>query len=370
MKTQAVVSAIVFVLSVAVFGEEQEPAAPAATTTTVEFYNFSELISKAERIVLGEIGEKKDGVVMIRAIETLKSPKRDAAQISPDAYKRAQELLSGGKSEIPPQLAAAAIENINVGVIPLNEKMLPPQGVQVVFFLWGAEKREEGKLPVYRINNPQNIYDSKELSQIRAGLAMPRTISDGRFLRDWDKRAAARAALRKVDEELKKNAGGAAVLGLQIETIRPKLLLRGDNSFQVATHLINGFSKETMVYDGPASAYGIIIRAKDAAPESALVLRLNTYDEVDPMSLDITSLTDFEGISGNNLLKREHLFDAKKFPALKTLAGDYVLKMFYTNNKNGSKDGLNSPAWTGTVVSKEVPVVFKRVEVKATQAEK
>lgn len=366
MTMKYIVAAGAFILCTAFAGEEPEKpvvVAPAVLPSSVAYYNFSDLINKAERIVLGEIGEKKDGVFTIKAIETLKAPSRDTKQIAPDAYKRAEELLNSGKSSVPPApKPTSAIENISVGVIPVSEKVLPPPGTQAVFFLWDSDARQDGKMPVYKINHPQCVYDSKVLPQVRAGLLAPRSISDGRFLREWDERAAARVVQRKEDEELKKAVGGEPVLGLQIESVRPKLMIRGDNSFQIASHLINNFSKEIMVYDGPASAYGIVIRAKDAPPESALVVRFNKYDDIDPISLNITSLTDFEGVPANNMLTREHLLDAKKIPALKTLAGEYTLKMFYINTKNGVKDGLNVPAWTGTMVSKEIPFVFKKIE--------
>jgi len=357
------VSGWLLVLSFAAAGEENEKpvAAPAALPASMVFYNFSDLIIKADRIVLGEIAEKKDGAWTIKALETLKAPGRDPKQISPDAYKRAEELLNGGKSRVPAQTKPAnAIENVNVAVIPVNEKVLPPPGTQAVFFLWDSEPHTDGALPLYRINHPQCVYDSKVLPQVRSGLLAPRSISDGRFLRDWDQRAADRAAQKKDDEALKKVAGGEPVRGLQLEIVRPNLMLRGDNSFQISSHLVNTFSKETMAYDGPAASYGVILCAKDAPPETGLVLRLNRFDDVDPVSLNITSLTDFEAIPGNNMLTREHQIDARKFPQLKSISGDYVVKMFYINTKDGVKDGLNSPAWLGTLVSKGVMMVFKK----------
>lgn len=330
------------------------------------FYNFSDLINKADRIILGEIAEKKEGAFTIKALETLKAPNVDPKKVAPDAYKRAEELLKSGKSDLPPQLKKKTdIENINVAVIPINEKVLPPPGTQAVFFLWDVEPRQDGGMPLYKINHPQCVYDTKVLPQVRAGLVAPRSISDGRFLRDWDKRAADRVHQRKEDEDLKKAPGGETVQGMKLEIVRPHVMIRGDNSFQIATHIINTFSKETMVYDGPAASYGVIICAKNAPPETALVFRLNTFDDVDPVSLNITNLTDFGGVPGNSLLTREHIVDAKKFPALKTLTGECTVKMFYSSTKNGLKDGLNSPAWVGTMISKELTLEFKKVDSKA-----
>ena len=363
-----VVGALVLALSQVRAGEEKEkPAvAPAVMAASMSFYNFSDLINKAERIVLGEIAEKKDGAYTIKALETLKAPAPDTSKISADAYKRAEELLKAGKSSVPPSVKPkGVIENISIAVIPVNDKVLPPPGTQAVFFLWDVEPRPEGAMPLYRINHPQCVYDSKVLPLVRSGLLAPRSISDGRFLREWDQRAADRVKQRKDDDELKKAAGGEAVRGMQLDIVRPHLLVRGDNSFQVASHLLNTFSKETMAYDGPASSYGIILRAKNAPPESALVLHLNKYDDLDPALLNITSLTDFESIPGNNMLVREHRIDIKKLPDLKTFSGEYSLKMFYINTKDGVKDGLSSPAWIGTLVSKELILTFKKVDVKA-----
>jgi hypothetical protein len=344
------------------FGAEEEPKPASAVT----YYNFSELLNKAERVLLGEIGESKDGAVTIKALETLKSPAHDTKKITPDMVKRAEELLASDKAPAAPVVQAhGEVENVNVTLITGKGIKLPPAGVQAVFFLWDPEKFEEGKPPTYRVNHPQSIYDSAALPQVRAALFKPRSISDGRFLRDWDRRAAQRAAQRKADDELKQIPGGEPVLGLKIEALRPKLLLRGDNSFQVATHLVNTFDKETMVYDGPAGAYGVILRAKGAAPETSIVLRLSGFEGVDPAAMEITNQSDFATVAGNQIFTREQLVDVKNFPVLKTLSGAYVLKAFYTNRKDGTKIGLDSPAWTGLIVSKEIPIDFKDLKTSA-----
>ena len=272
MVNRAIVGTWVLALCCIGAAEEIEkpraPATPAAVVpASMAIYNFSDLINKAERIVLGEIVEKKDGAYTIKALETLKAPAINPKNVSADAYKRAEDLLKTGKSDLPPEVKRPnTIENINVAVIPVNEKVLPPPGTQAVFFLWDVEARPAGVMPAYKISHPQCVYDTKVLPQVRAGLVAPRTISDGRYLRDWDQRAAERSAQRKEDEELKKAAGGEPVQGMQLEIVRPHLMVRGDNSFQISTHIVNNFSKETMVYDGPAASYGVIVRAKNAPP--------------------------------------------------------------------------------------------------------
>ena len=65
----------------------------AEETAGIEIYNFSQLIDKAERIVLGEIGERKDGRVPIASLEILKAPANDPQKIAPDAYTLAEERL-------------------------------------------------------------------------------------------------------------------------------------------------------------------------------------------------------------------------------------------------------------------------------------
>jgi hypothetical protein len=149
---------------------------------------------------------------------------------------------------------------------------------------------------------------------------------------------------------------------LEIEARRPKLMLKADNSFQVTSHLINRFTKEVAIYDGPATVFGAIVCRKDAPPESALVLRLNNFESIDPLALNITSFTDFDSIPGEKLLPHEHTFEASKFPALKALEGEHTVKLFYSNLKDGIKDGLINPAWTGTVVSKAIPLIFNKAK--------
>ena len=121
------------------------------------------------------------------------------------------------------------------------------------------------------------------------------------------------------------------------------------------------------MYDGPAGAYGALLRAKDAAVEKSIVLRLGGFEGIDPAALNVTSNLDFESIQGNQLLSREHAFDVQKFPILKTLSGPYVLKMFYANTHDGMikgrpKEGLESPAWTGTLISNEALLEFKALK--------
>lgn len=343
-----------------------EEAAGAGAGTGIEIYNFLQLIDKAERIVLGEIGERKDGRVAIATLETLKAPAlaaREGQKISPEAYALAEERLKSGKAGAAGGGKDAQKEP-GLTLLVNAEMRLPPAGVQAVFFLWHGEKADDEAAGTFTIRHPQCIYDVNVLPQVRAAIFKPRSISDGRYLRDWDRRAAEKLAQRKADDELKHLPAGETVLGMRLDCVRPQLALRGDNSFLVKTNLNNIFGKELLVYDGPAGAYGAILRAKDAPPEKSIVLRLGGFEGIDPVALNVTTLLDFESIQGNQLLSREHSFDVPKFPILKTLTGTYLLKMFYINTHDGMikerpKEGLESAAWTGILVSKEASLEFK-----------
>ncbi len=328
----------------------------------VEILNFSQLIDKAERIVLAEIGERKDGRVAITPLEVLKAPAApETGRVTPEMIKLAEELLKkeGGKG--PARKPVVKDEPITLVLTP-EQKL--PAGEQALFFLWEPEKVEEGAGPAYSVRHPQCMYDAELTPQVRAAILKPRSISDGRFLRSWDQNAAQRLARRKADEDLKKLPLGETVQGIAMSCVRPSLSLRGDGTFLITTRLFNHFGKELQVYDGPASSYGAILRAKDDPAEKAMILRLGGFEGVDASALNITSMLDFAGIAGGDYLPREHTFDAKKFPILKTLNGKYLVRTFYTNAHDGivkgrPQDSLESPAWTGTIVSKEVELEFK-----------
>src|SRR5204863_6457892 len=98
MKCQALLCFIVFSSTVYATEDKERPVA-----TGISYYNFLELIRKADRILLGEIGEKDGKSITVKAIETLKGPAKDGQKVTPDAIKRAEELLNGGTSSIPAQ---------------------------------------------------------------------------------------------------------------------------------------------------------------------------------------------------------------------------------------------------------------------------
>lgn len=333
--------------------------------SAIEIYNFSQLVNKAERIVLAEIVERKEGRLTIGVIESLKAPAHDPKNVAPEAFKLAADRLSQEK-EKPANAPGvkAAPEKTVLQLVVNSEMRLPPAGVQALFFLWLGEKPEDAPPAAYAVKHPQCIYDANVLPQVRSALMKPRSISDGRYLRDWDRRAAEKLAQRKADAELKQIPGGEPVLGIRLDCVRPRLALRGDNSFLVTSHLVNVFGKELLVYDGPSGVYGAILKPKGASAEKSLVLRLGGFEGIDPAALNVTSLLDFEAIQGDQLMSREQLFDAKQFPILATLSGVYTLKLFYSSSHDGMikdrpKSGLESPAWTGTVVSKELEFEFK-----------
>ena len=363
-----------------------------STSAPIAYYSFAKLIDKAERILLGEIGETRDGVTTISVLETLKEPATPEPKLSENDFKEAEKLLAveadrvknGSPAGQPldppsatkqtPKKAAKSPDKVEVETAP--GILLPHKGVQVVFFLWDRADKAgavqaapdvpakpvaaETAVPRYRLAHPQAIYEPSVTNRIKTALFNPRSIADGRYLRDWDRKAAEKLAQRKADEELVKLPPGEAVQGMKLEVLLAHVLMQGDNSFQCTTHLVNIFSKEQTVYDGPAPCYGVILRAKDKPVDEAYVLHINNFESTDVATLNITNMTDFESLDPNKILPHEQMLDAARHKILKTLSGPYMLRAFYVNSRDGKKDGVN-PAWTGTLVSSEIPIEFKKV---------
>jgi hypothetical protein len=223
----------------------------------------------------------------------------------------------------------------------------------------GVVKADDGP-PRYLLAHPQALYEPTVVGRVKAALYNPRTINDGRFLRDWDRKAAEKVAQRKADDEVVLLPSGETVRGLKLEVRRIHLMLKGDNSFIFSTFLTNVFPKEQTIYDGPAPSYGVILRPKDNAAGKPLVFHLNNFNDTDVATLNIVDMTDFESIDNGKTIAHEQELNTDKFPILETLSGTYLLRAFYTNARDGQKAGVNL-AWTGTVVSNEVEVEFKKV---------
>jgi hypothetical protein len=321
----------------------------------ISFYNLFDLVGKADLIMVAEIGATADGVTSLAVHQSLKTPRKDARNVDPEVLKRAADLLADDKLDLPP-LAAKAPGAVKVTVE--RGMKLPPQGTQALFFLW---EKGEGGLG-YRVGHPQCIYDAELLPQVKGAIDQPRSAADGRFLRDWDRQMAERTRQRAADQAFLRAKSGNVEMGMQIKATRPALALRGDNSFSVSAVLENTFPREQSVYDGPAGGYGVRLRPKGAEPEAGMILRVtltNVVAGMDNSVLDITDATDFTSLSGNSTMSKELYLDAKLFPVLKTLNGEYILSVFFTTQQDG-KGVLEKTAWTGTLISEEIPLKFEQ----------
>ncbi|HYG77578.1 MAG TPA: hypothetical protein VEK08_21410 [Planctomycetota bacterium] len=343
-----------------------EPASAENSVAVTEVFTFAELLIRAERIVVAEAGEMKDGVVTLLVRETIKSPEDDAKYVDPERLKRAADLLNNEKLDLPP-LAAKPRAPATLK-LKLQNIAAPRAGVQAIYFLW--ERAEGGaREPVYRLSHPQNVYDVELLAQVKAGASRPRSVADGRYLRDWDKLMAERKKQRAVNQDILNLKGGESVLGLKIRAARPVLSLRGNNSFGITAIVENTRGRDQDIYDGPAGGYGVIIRAKEGrnVPGLPLVLRQSTKTlGADLTVLNMADLTDFTTVPRDSAISKELFFDSQDFPILTTLKGECTISVFFATAQNGKGLELSSPVWTGTMVSEELPLRFESPEANAS----
>lgn len=333
------------------------PAQPASAA--IDAYTFSELLSKAERIVVAEVGPMRDGELTLVVRDTIKAPELSEKYVDPDRLKRAAEMLANPKLEAAP---LPSVPKTPPSLKLILQNVAPPrEGVQAVFFLWesaGGTARE----PAYRLNHPQCMYDIELLPQIRAGAAHPRTVGDGRFLRDWDKQMAERMRQREANAALLKMKGGDVVMGLKMRAARPRLSLRGNNSFGITAVVENTRARDQAIYDGPAGGYGIAIRPKEKKADGAgaIVLRQSTKSMgADVAVLNLTDITDFSTVPHESSLSKELFFDAQEFPILTTLQGEFTVSVFYMSTQDGHGLDIGAPVWTGAMISEEVPLKFE-----------
>ena len=359
MKIVARLTLLAFMAALMPVHAGQEPG----KASTAEVYNFAELVARAERIVAAEVGPAKDGVISLVVKETIKAPEQDAKYVDPERLKRAADLLANDKLNLPPVTPTKAPVLLKV---KLNNVPAPKEGIEAVFFLW--EKDAGSKEPVYVLSHPQNVYDAELLPQVRAGTTRPRTIADGRFLRDWDKLLAERKKQRDAHAALLQSKGGEPVLGLRIKLTRPQVSLRGNNSFGVTAVIENTRGRDQEIYDGPAGGYGIILRPKEANSPigNGIVLRQSTKQfGVDTSVLNITDMTDFTTVPKDNSISKELFFDAQDHGILTSLSGEFTVSVFFTTAHDGKGLQLDSPVWTGTMISEEVPIRFNATAAKA-----
>ena len=322
-----------------------------AARKRLEIYNFAALVSKADRIVVADVGPSKDGAFALVVRETLKAPETDSKSVDAARLKRAADLLANDKLNLPP-LAKAPPQNLTV--VPENLK-LPGEGTQAIFFLW--DSMGDGK---YRLAHPQCIYDLELLPQVRVGAARPRSVADGRFLRDWDKQMAEKIRQRDAEDELLKMKPGEEVLGLRLSMIRPALSLRGNNSFSLTAQIENTRSRDQSIYDGPAGGFGVILRPKNGGDDARpIVLRQSTKDiGADNAVLNIADMTDFSIVRPKVAITRELFFDGQEIPALRQLQGEYIVRLFFIAQQDGRGLDLDAPAWTGSLVSEDKVLKF------------
>jgi len=349
----------------ALFAGEVAPQTGPATATTLEVYTFADLLSKAERIVVAEVGPRGGSAFTIKVQETLKAPEISAKYVDPEKFKRAAELLANDKAALPP-LPPARKPPLQIQ-LKIENIPLPPEGTQVIFFLWD---RAESVLPspaprevlTYRVAHPQCLYDIERLPQVRAALMKPRSISDGRYLREWDKQMAEKLKERGADEQLRALKGGEPVQGIRLNAVRPVLLLRRDGSFSVTARVENLSRGAQAIYDGPGGGYGIRLRPKDADSTQALIVRVSNKNAIaDAGVLNLPDITDFATIKEKDHLSRELFFDTADYPALQNLNGEYLLSVFFHTKQDGKGLDLEEGhVFTGTLMSSEVPFRFEK----------
>src|SRR5208283_2067337 len=63
----------------------------------IEIYNLARLLSKAERIVVAEVGASSAELCTLNVQQVLKEPKPDPKQVDPEVLKRAAALLENEK---------------------------------------------------------------------------------------------------------------------------------------------------------------------------------------------------------------------------------------------------------------------------------
>jgi len=366
---------VVLAAACAAAGNDQEGAQ--ARRPALAFYTFAELLAKAERIVIAEVGPEQDGASVLLVRETLKAPENDPKAVEPELMKRAAELLANDKLELPPLKPPASLR------AKAENLRLPAEGTQAIFFLWDKLPGDAKPGPAYRVAHPQCVYEIELLEQVRAGVARPRSVADGRYLREWDKQMAARARQRQANEALLKMKGGDPVMGLRVRALRPTLSLRGDNSFAITVRVENTRSREQLIYDGPGGGYGVLIRPKNASgdmtrfpavrevgivsPEArGLALRQASGSSgTDSTVLNLADETDFTSVRGDSFVPKELFFDAKEFPALRRLEGAFTVAVFFSTEQDGRGLELAGPVWTGVMVSEEVPLQFPVREAQA-----
>ena len=323
---------------------DAKPAAAKSESRQYNIYTFYDLIQRSEKIVLAEVGKDKDGGIVLNVKQALKSP-------PPDPYKLAASRLAESKADPKAPPPAPAPEVLHVQI---DKMALPPEGTQAVFFFW-----EHGTDGVYRVAHPQCIYDAELLPQIKLGVTRPHAVADGRYLRDWDRQMAQRARQRDADRALDQLKGGEMIMGLRLLALRPQLSVRRDNSFSITAKIENAHKKDQAIYNGPAVSFGVRLRPKNGG--ASIVLHQSSQNAVagvDDAVLAITDVLDFSTVPHESSFTKDLFFDAKIYPALGKLDGEYLISTVYSSAFDGAGLDVGSPVWTGTLISEDATIAF------------
>ena len=332
------------------------PTPQKAEAKTISYYTFFELLNRSERIVYAEVTKDKDGNTALKVQQSLKAlPWVAPKKADPDAVKRAAQRLANDKVELPPPAPPAAAPQEVISVVPEKSIPIPPEGTLAIFFLW--EHTAPGEA-VYRITHPQSVYDADLLPQVKLGANRPRSVADGRYLREWDHQMAMRARQREADKALETQKGGETVMGLRLWALRPQVSVRHDNSFSITAKIENTHAKEQAVYDGPAGAFAVRLRPKNGGATTVLHMTIVNAN-VDSTVLSITDALDFTTVPRESSITKELFFDAKEVKGLGALNGEYAVSTIYSSAFDGSGLDIGTPVWTGTMVSEEVPITFE-----------
>lgn len=336
---------------------ESRPANSRPDVRQLSYFTFFDLLQKAERIVVAEVGKDKDGTVILTVKQSLKGPAPAAKKIDPEAYKLAAARLSDPNAAPPPAPAATVAPPAEVLRVQTEKAIpLPPDGTQAVFFLWEHVSSADA---AFQIAHPQCIYDIELLPQIRAGATRPRAVADGRYIREWDRQMAQRARQRDADRALDQLKGGETVMGLRIVALRPQLSVRHDNSFALTAKLENSHNRDQAIYDGPAGGFAVRLRPKDGGPSFVLhVSAQSLVAGIDSSVLSIADALDFSSVPHDSSLTKELFFDSKTYPALANLNGEYVVSAIYSSAFDGAGLDIGSTVWTGTIISEEAKLIF------------
>lgn len=347
-----------------------------------EICTLAELLEKADLIVLGEVAGADGTGSRIKVLDLLKQPEDPAVKkmTDPARQKLAEErlaLLAAGKEpkaedEQKEEKLKAATVLPALAVETAGRMRLPAAGTQGLFFLW---ERIDGSKEVplrYRVAHPQCLYDPSYAATAKVALARGRFLDRTVYLRDWDEKMARRGAQANADDAVRAHEAGAAENGLRLKALSPRRSVhRNDNSFSVVVEFENQLGRDVFFFDGMQSNFGVRLRKKDAAPETAIVLRVkmkNVTEGVDGGTLELLDYGDFALLAKGKTCTRTLYFDAPDHPGVKELDGEYLVAGFYASTIDGKGvKNLSTLAWTGTLLTQEVPLAFSKDGIQPVQ---